>query len=200
MAGNVRRLVRALHELADGTVISAVERDVGEGFGPLLDLSVVIDVLLEVEIILLGVGRLGDELPVDGLQRLSQDRLDLRKEVRLRLAAHVLDAGLEKAQGVAKFFRGRADGHIDVSASRQAVYRKSVNDPQRHRLIGRAGERLGDTFRQYLGYLEHRADVRVSTQDLIGLHRLPELVVADQARPILPALRRPESPGSGRGA
>ena len=185
VASNVRSLVGALHELADGAVVGAVEHVVGEGFGPLLDLSVVVDVLLQIEIVLLGVRRLGDELPVDGLQRLPQDRLDLRMEVRLRLAAHILDAGLEKAQGVTKLLRGRTDGHIDVSASRQAVYRKPVNDPQRHRLIGRAGERLGDTLRQYLRNLEHRADVRVSTQDLVGLHCLPELVVADQARPIL---------------
>ena len=130
VAGDVGGLVGALHQLADGAVVGAIERIIGQGFSALLDLGVVIDVLLQIEIVLLGVRRLGDELAVDGLQRLPQDGLHERQQIGCRLAAHVFDAGLEQAQRVAEFLGGRADGNVDVTARRQAMDRKTVDDPQ----------------------------------------------------------------------
>ena len=60
MAGDVRRLVRALHQLADRAVIGAVERVVRQSLGALLDLGVVIDVLLQIEVVLFGIRRFRD--------------------------------------------------------------------------------------------------------------------------------------------
>ena len=68
----IRDSVGTFHQLFDGTVVGAVERIVGQGFGTLFDLRVVVDVLLEVQVILLGVWSLGDELAVDRLDDLPQ--------------------------------------------------------------------------------------------------------------------------------
>ena len=73
---HVAGLVRALHELANGAVVSTIKRILRKSLGPLLDLRVVVDVLFQVEIVLLGVWRLGDELTVYRLEGLSKRGLD----------------------------------------------------------------------------------------------------------------------------
>ena len=124
----VAEFVAALHERPHGAVVGAVEGVVGQGLGPLLDLGVVVDVFLEVEVILLGVRRFGDELTVDGLQHLPQYGLHHRQEVLGRLARHVLDTRLEQAQGVAEFGGGGANGYVNVAARGQTVHGQRVDD------------------------------------------------------------------------
>jgi hypothetical protein len=124
--GDVGALVGALHQLLDGAVVGAVQRVVRQGFGTLFDLGVVVDVLLEVEVVLLGVRRLGDELAVDRLDDLPQGGLHGGEQIVGRVATHVFDAGLVQAQGVAQFGSGWPDRHVDVAARGEPMHRQAA--------------------------------------------------------------------------
>jgi hypothetical protein len=99
LEAGVAQVVAAFHQCLDGAVVGTVERIVGQGFGALFDLRVVVDVFLEVEVVLLRVRRFGDELPVDGLEHLPHHGLHHRQQVLGGLTWHVFDARLEQAQG-----------------------------------------------------------------------------------------------------
>ena len=150
LEAGVAQVVAALHQCLDGAVVGPVQRIVGQGFGALIDLRVVVDVLLEVEVILFRVGRLGDELPVDGLEHLPHDGLDHRQQVFGGLARHVFDTRLEQAQGVAQLGGSGADRNVDVATGGQAVNGQRVDDAHRHRLVGRASEGLLHARLQHL--------------------------------------------------
>ena len=154
-------LIGAFHELHEGAVVGAVQDVVGQCLSALLDLGVVVDVLLEVEVVLLGVGRLGDELSVHRLDDLAQGRLDRRQQVVGGLATHVLDAGLVQAKRVAQFLGRGSHRHVDVATRGQAVYGQPLDHPHGHCLVGRPGEGLLHALGEHLGDLQHRADVRV---------------------------------------
>ena len=55
-----------------------------------------------------------------------------------------------------------------------------MDDPQRNRPVGRAGERLPDARLQHLAAIDHRFDVGVGTERGILAQRAPVGVVGDQ--------------------
>ena len=167
MTRDVGALVGAFHQLLDSAVVGAVQRVIRQGLSTLLDLRVVVDVLLEVEEVLLGVWRLGDELAVDRLDDLTQGGLHGGEQVVGRVAAHVLDARLVQTQRVAQFGSGWTDRHVDVTACGESMHRQASDHALRHRLVGRAGESLEDTFGQDFRDLQHRTDAGVRAQHAV---------------------------------
>ena len=128
-----------------------------------------------------GVG--GDELPAHRPADLAQHGFDLREQVVRRLAAEVLDSRLVQAQTVPQFLRRGAERGVNVLVG-QAMDRQSVDDPQRHRPVGRAGERLSDARLQHLAAIDHRLDVGIGAEGGIAAQRVPVGVVGDQPRAV----------------
>jgi hypothetical protein len=181
VAGDVGGFVGSLHQGLDRAEVGAVQGVVGQRFGALVDLGVVVDVLLQVEVILFGVGRAGDELAVDGLEDLAQHGFHQRQQVGCWFAAKLRNAGVVQAQGVAQLQRCWPQRDVDVAACGQTMHRQALNDAQRNGLVSRARERLLHFGRKHLRHLEDGPDVFVGAEHGVGRHCVPEGVEADQA-------------------
>ena len=184
LKAGIAQVVAALHQGLDSAVVGAVERVVGQGFGALIDLGVVVNVFLEIEVVLLCVRCFGDELAVDGFQHLAHNGLHHREQVFGGLAGHVFDAGLKQAQGVAQLGGGGANGNVDVAAGGQAVYGQTIDNTQRHRLVGRAREGLLNAGFEHFGNAQHLLDVGIGFQHRVALDRAPETLKGDQLRAV----------------
>ena len=122
VAGDIGMLIGTFYELHQGAVVGAVQGIVRQRFCAFFDLRVVVDVLLEIEVILFGVRRLGDELTVDRFDDLAHGSLHRGQQVIGRFSTHVLDAGLIQAKGVPQFLGRWSYRHVDIAARGQAVY------------------------------------------------------------------------------
>ena len=96
VAGDIG-LVGALHDPFQRLVVVAVELGGIEALGPLLDQGVEVVGLLEVQVVLAIVRVGGDELAAHCLVNFPQNGLHLGEQIVGRIAAQVLNAGLEKA-------------------------------------------------------------------------------------------------------
>ena len=107
-----------------------------------------------------------------------------REQVFGGLAGHVFDAGLKQAQGVAQLGGGGANGNVDVAAGGQAVYGQTIDNTQRHRLVGRAREGLLNAGFEHFGNAQHLLDVGIGFQHRVALDRAPETLKGDQLRAV----------------
>ena len=178
------RLVRALHELAQRHVVVAVQFRCVQALGAPFDVGVEVVRLLQVqvELAVLGVG--GNELSVHRAVDFAQHGFHLGEQVVGRVAAQLLDARLVQAQTVAQFLGRSAQCGVDV-ALRQAMHRERMDQPQRHRLVRRARERLLHAPFQRLAAIHHRLDVRHGAERRVAGQVSPVAVVGDETRVVI---------------
>ena len=140
IAGDVGRGIRVFEDHAPQRVeVVAIQLRVAEGLGSLLDEGVEIDILLQVEEVLAVFLVEAEELAAHRPQQLLQHRLDQRAEE----AGVLFGNGQHQAEIVSQLLRRRSNRRVDVGR-RQAVDRQRVHDPDRRRLVLRAGESLLD--------------------------------------------------------
>ena len=179
-AGDVR-FVQTLQQPLERLEVVAVELGGVQAFGALFDEGVEIVGLLQVQVELAVLRVRGDELAAHRAVDLAQHGFHLREQVVRRVAAQLLHAGLVQAEAVAQFLRGGAEGRVDVALG-EAMHGQRVDQPQRHRLVGRAGERLLHARLQHFTAIDHGFDVRRGAEGRIAGEVRPIAVVGDEAR------------------
>ena len=182
MAGDVGG-IGALHQLADGAVVSAIEFFVVQRGDLLVNLCVVIDVLFQIEVVLLGVVGLGNKLPVDGLEHLTQHGLHLRQQIVGRVTAHLFDAGVVQAKTVTQLGGHHADRHVRIAAGGQTVHRQRLNDAQSHLLVGRP-HAVADAIFKRVADVNDFADALITAQHRVVANFFPVKIEGDQTGPV----------------